>query len=311
MQFKKIQGNSYYIRGGTNTGIFRFNEDYAIIIDPGLSTIRGTKIAHCLTENQLTPTHCLCTHEHLDHYEAYTGVLEIFPECIFCCPEKSAPFIEIPTLFYTYVYGAHPNQQFFGNTRPEVFNFTIRKKLNEERLLLSDNFFVDILDLSGHSHGMAGVLTQDRVLFLGDSLFDYNIIKKYEFPFIFHVEHFLNSLTKIKACDFDFGVISHSKSPYSKKDICHLADINAENVAKYLEQIYDLLQTPHTRENILAAIINANSFNFNYKEYHYYYSTLGSMLSYLYDRGQIDSSIDKGLLYYHRAERPLSPKNNH
>lgn len=301
MELKLIQGNTYYIRGGTNTGVYLFESDSAVVIDPGLSTVRGTKIANCLIENNRKATYCITTHEHLDHFESYTGILDIFPNCVFCCPKQSVPFIEIPTLFYTYVYGAHPHQKFFGNAKAEVFDFKIDRQLTEERLPL-ENGFLDILDLSGHSHGMAGILTEDRVFFLGDALFDYNIIKKYDFPFIFHVEKFLQSLEKIKDCDFDYGLIAHSKRPYPKEEICNLAAINADNVGKYLEQIYTLLQKPRTREEVLAAIINDNGLQFNYKEYHYYYSTLGSMLSYLYDRNQIGSSIDKGLLYYHQAE---------
>lgn len=301
MELKLIQGNTYYIRGGTNTGVYLFGADSAVVIDPGLSTVRGNKIANCLIENNRKSAYCITTHEHLDHFESYTGILDIFSECVFCCPKQSVPFIEIPTLFYTYVYGAHPHQKFFGNTKPEVFDFVIGKQLTEERMSLEDGF-LDVLDLSGHSHGMAGILTKDRVFFLGDALFDYNIIKKSDFPFIFHVENFLHSLEKIKHCDFDYGLIAHSKRPYPKEEICHLADINAENVAKYLNQITTLLQTPRTREEVLAAIINDNDLHFNYKEYHYYYSTLGSMLSYLYDRNQISASLDKGMLYYHQAD---------
>lgn len=298
MQLTQIQGDSYYIRGGTNTGIYLLDEASALIIDAGLSIARGKKIGAFLQEQNIKMDYCIATHEHLDHYEAYAGIRALSGNCLFCCPKESAPFLEVPKLFYTYIYGGNPHQKLLGKTRPEVFDFEIHQRLCEGETEWS-NGRVRILDLRGHSHGMAAVLTEDRVLYLGDALFDYNIMKKYELPFIFDVENFLNSLTKIRQTDFDWALIAHSKGAYRKEEIDRLSEKNAENVYKYLNQLREFLKQPSTREELLAAIIQKNSFEFSYKEYHYYYSTIGSMLSYLHDRDQIDFILQDGRLCYY------------
>ena len=44
MNLINISGNTFYIRGGTNTGLYLFDDNSALIIDPGLSGARPNKI---------------------------------------------------------------------------------------------------------------------------------------------------------------------------------------------------------------------------------------------------------------------------
>ena len=60
----------------------------------------------------------------------------------------------------------------------------------------------------------------------------------------------------------------------------------------------EITNNPTTREDILMQLINQNSFRLDYKEYHYYYSTLGSMITYLIDKDKLKFGIDGGKLYY-------------
>ena len=47
-------------------------------------------------------------------------------------------------------------------------------------------------------------------------------------------------------------------------------------------------------------IISDNDLKLDYKEYHYYYSTLGSMLTLLIDNDQIQYEVENGLVYYYK-----------
>lgn len=47
MKLTNINGNTYYIKGGTNTGVIRLDDNNALIIDPGLGGIRPRKIMTC------------------------------------------------------------------------------------------------------------------------------------------------------------------------------------------------------------------------------------------------------------------------
>ena len=51
MRLKNIKGNSFYIRGGTNTGVYVFNDKSVLLIDPGLPGVRPKNIIRDL-ENQ-------------------------------------------------------------------------------------------------------------------------------------------------------------------------------------------------------------------------------------------------------------------
>lgn len=297
MQIRNIHGNSSYIKGGTNTGLYRFRDNSVLIIDPGLSSARGTRLAKLLRENGLFATHCITTHEHLDHYEAYTCIKENFPKCRFFCAKESRKFLENPELFYTYVYGAKPNSILLGNTSAKVFDFHIDSTLIDQEIVFNDERFV-IYDLAGHSHGHSCVLTPDKVLYAGDSLFDYQIMEKFEFPFIFDVDKFLESMDILPGIDFEHCLISHSRKVYNKDSIIELADINKKNTFKYLDQIREILLSPATREDLLMQLINRNSLSLDYKEYHYYYSTVGSMLTYLIDKNEVKFEINGGKLYY-------------
>ena len=50
MNLINISGNTFYIRGGTNTGLYLFDDNSALIIDPGLSGARPNKIIKILNE---------------------------------------------------------------------------------------------------------------------------------------------------------------------------------------------------------------------------------------------------------------------
>ncbi len=299
MEIIKINGKSGFVKGGTNTGIYTFKDKSVLIIDPGLSSARGNRLSHMLEENSLRARYCITTHEHLDHFEAYNSIKTHFTGCSFYCSENTKTFLESPKLFTTYIYGANPHKKLLGNTKASIFDFEIEDTIKEGFFKLSDVKF-QAYELMGHSNGDIGILTPDKVLYVGDALFDYHIMKKYDFPFIFNVEKYLDSLNIIKEIDFDYCIIGHSKSIYNKEEILDIVKKNENNTNRYIEEIYNLLEQPYTREELLSKIISDNGLKLDYKEYHYYYSTLGSMLTLLIDKNQVQFEVENGLVYYYK-----------
>ena len=53
MKLINIKGDTYYIKGGTNTGVVKLDEDNVLIIDPGLGGLRPKKIMGLLKENNI------------------------------------------------------------------------------------------------------------------------------------------------------------------------------------------------------------------------------------------------------------------
>ena len=61
----------------------------------------------------------------------------------------------------------------------------------------------------------------------------------------------------------------------------------------------ELLEDRITMDNILKNILNNNDLSCNYKEYHFYRSTIVSIMSYLIDLKKVDYEIKNGeILYY-------------
>ena len=48
MKLQRVFGNTYFIKGGTNTGVYLFENKNALLIDPGLSGLRPKNMIICL-----------------------------------------------------------------------------------------------------------------------------------------------------------------------------------------------------------------------------------------------------------------------
>lgn len=59
-----------------------------------------------------------------------------------------------------------------GNTKASIFDFEIEDTIKQGQFKLSDIKF-QAYELTGHSNGDIGILSPDKVLYVGDTLFDY------------------------------------------------------------------------------------------------------------------------------------------
>ena len=255
MNLINISGNTFYIRGGTNTGLYLFDDNSALIIDPGLSGARPNKIIKILNERNIELKYIINTHEHNDHFGACSQFKEYYKDVEILSSEEAILNI--------------------NNKKFEVFNF------------------------KGHTPGSIGVLTDDKVLFVGDLLVGEEMLSKYDFLFLFDIEEQIKSLERIENIDFEYMVIAHSKKFISKDESYKIIDKHKIAIDKYINQIRIYLNNPITIENILKHIIVNNNLSHNYKEYHFFKSSLISLISYLIDLGEVNYILKDGeLLYY-------------
>lgn len=140
----------------------------------------------------------------------------------------------------------------------------------------------------------AVIITDDRVCYLGDSVFDRTIMAKYDMPFLYSIDYQRQSLKKIKNLDFDHGLIAHSKNVYSKSEIDKIIDENVEVLDRYEADIIEILKTPSSREEILQQLLVINEIECNFETYHYNYSTTGAFIASLAERNIIDYTYDQG-----------------
>lgn len=303
MEIIKISGRSGFIKGGTNTGTYVFEDGSVLLIDAGHSVQRGVRIAKFLEKNSLYPKYMYTTHEHFDHFEAFAGIKQEYPEAKLIAHRLARPYIENLYLGMAYL-SSSAISSFFGR----------RNNGLSEDLLVSDEYQVDIVaedelrigdkvfeivHLPGHCAGQAAIITPDRVCYLGDVILDPRIIDTYDMPFLFSVTLQEKSLNKLKTLDFDYGLIGHSKNFYTKAEIVEIADRNLSVIHRYEQDILSLLEQPITREEILAALMTKNQVDCTFSSYHYNNSTVGAFLAKLSHRGRIDHRYEQGKIWYY------------
>ena len=59
LELNKIKGNTYFIDGPTNIGVYAFKNKFCILIDSGLDNSAARKIDDILKENKLHPKYII------------------------------------------------------------------------------------------------------------------------------------------------------------------------------------------------------------------------------------------------------------
>ena len=188
MKLINIKGDTYYIKGGTNTGVVKLDEDNILIIDPGLGGLRPKKIMGLLKENNMKISHIINTHEHEDHYEGCNQV-KINDETIQILSSKEAKiYIDFPHKFADSILGGKSNILLNPKVSDKKGNLIKIDNVVSEGNIVLNNKKVEIIKLKGHSEGSIGVLTEDKVLFVGDLFVGEDIFRKFELLLIYDVK---------------------------------------------------------------------------------------------------------------------------
>ena len=251
MNLINISGNTFYIRGGTNTGLYLFNDNSALIIDPGLSGARPNKIIKMLDERNIELKYIINTHEHNDHFGACSQFKEYYKDVQILSSEEAKLYIEKLDLFPKYIMGGKSNTFMDNKLKCRLSKEISIDTVITEGILNINNKQFEIFDFKGHTPGSIGILTDDKVLFVGDLLVGENMLSKYDFLFLFDIEYQIKSLEKIKDIDFEYLVIAHSKKFISKDESYKIIDKHKRSIEKYINQVRSYLNKPNTVENVL------------------------------------------------------------
>ena len=167
-------------------------------------------------------------------------------------------------------------------------------KINDERF--------ELIALPGHSPGLMGLGTRDRVFFLADALFSEEIMEKYKFPFLYDIEAQLQSYQKMVELDYDYFVLGHADQIYTADDLQPLIAANRQQLDECLELCLELLLQPKSREELLEEICILRELNMDFTQYYFSLSTTAAMLTYLLNQGELEYSLDNGKVYYYRKQ---------
>lgn len=297
MKLHRIGGATDIWRGGTNSGIYHLNEEKILVVDPGLSESRGKRFATYALEQGKTISHVVTTHEHSDHIGAFRGIFETFKDCHIIGDYHAAHTIESPDLFLAYINGGAPNESLRGFFRPLEKDVHMEIGLKNSHFTLEDHDF-EWLHFGGHSIGSGGLITPDKVLFLGDTLIPSEILVKFRLPLVYGVEKQLMAYDKLKQAEFDHCVTGHGRKVLSKDQCLSLARENQEVLEDCINLIKNLTKAPLTKEVLMSKVVTQLNLQLNYKEYLFGMSSVSSILSYLMDRDEMAYSLEDGLLHF-------------
>ncbi|MGS0764562.1 MBL fold metallo-hydrolase [Syntrophomonas curvata] len=298
MSLIRINGNSFYIPGSTNTGAFLFKDKYSLITDSGDSNQAARKIQENLEVDGFKIKYVINTHSHMDHCGGNAYLKEKYPGSVFFASRSAQLFIENAFLFPLYIYGGKPPEQLshgFVRDKSIVPDNTVTEgiiRINDEKF--------EVFSLNGHAPGQVGIGTRDRVGYLGDALFSRENIGKYSFPFLFDIEAQYETLDKIPALNYDYFVLGHGEQVYEKEEIENLVRLNRSNLDDYLNISLELLEQPHSREELLEEIIILKDLCPDFREYFFLSSTMAAMLSFLILKNQVEYQLESGRLFYYR-----------
>ena len=283
---KKIKGNTYYIKGPVNTGLYVYSQNRCVVIDTGSSDDWGRKILKALKAEGLEAELIINTHSHADHFGGNSFLVKRTNAEVAASGIEAA-IISNPYLEPFYLYSAHPPKALQNK-------FLMGKECRVDRILEPGTFPVgpaklQIVDLKGHSPGQIGVATPDGVLMTADAYFSTHIVEKYKLPYFTNIADTLDTLKGLKGTDYSFYLPCHGDL---SNDIQGEIDSNLKAISEAMGTIRWALIKPLTREELGAAITEKYGLDLNTTQYYLNQSSIAAYLSYMTDQRMLQRRIE-------------------
>ncbi|MDD2573571.1 MAG: MBL fold metallo-hydrolase [Bacillota bacterium] len=283
---KKIKGNTYYIKGPVNTGLYVYSQNRCVVIDTGSSDDWGRKILKALKAEGLEAELIINTHSHADHFGGNSFLVKRTNAEVAASGIEAA-IISNPYLEPFYLYSAHPPKALQNK-------FLMGKECRVDRILEPGTFPVgpaklQIVDLKGHSPGQIGVATPDGVLMTADAYFSTHIVEKYKLPYFTNIADTLDTLKGLKGTDYSFYLPCHGDL---SSNIEGEIDSNLKAISEAMGTIRWALIKPLTREELGAAITEKYGLDLNTTQYYLNQSSIAAYLSYMTDQRMLQRRIE-------------------
>ena len=287
-ELNKVSHNTYYISAPSKVGIYVLDDNSVYLIDSGNDKSAGKSILKLLNDNGWTLKAIINTHSHADHIGA-NNFLQEKTGCRIFAKGVEACFVNYPILEPSLLYGANPHGEL-------KHKFLLAQESVCENIN-SINFppELSVVDLSGHSPEMIGIMTPDNVLFVADSVSSHIILAKYGISYIYDINKYLTTLENLKKMSAQLFIPSHADVCC---DITEIADINYEKVMQIIDCICAFLKVPATFDNLLCHMFNKYNLTMTHEQNVLISSTLKSYITYLLEKGKISAHFENNICYY-------------
>lgn len=286
MELVRIKEGIFYIKDSTNLPLFEAGSSF-YLVDAPIDKDKAKKVKKLIEENKFNLKNLILTHHHADHTGGGKYLKENLNLKTFSSSLEKI-FIENPILESIYLcLGGNPPVEFLNK-----WVLSEGVAIDEDVSSLKNENF-EIIDLSGHSIGMIGILI-DKVLFSSDSFFSTQILEKYIVPYFHSYHKFLEKMKKIKELNFDFILPSHGDL-YIKDDGIKVIDENIKILEIIRQKILEIIRDYEMIENIIYKLnINVNT----YVVSNLIKSSILNLLNELKDRSEVEILIKNGVVFY-------------
>lgn len=284
----KLGQQSYYIKGFTNTGVYRQSENEVYVIDPGTDENEGREIEEVLQKRGWKLKGILCTHCHSDHTGA-NAYLQGVHSCPVFAYGIEAVFINNSILDPMVACGGYPIDDIMGSNiyaQPCLCFDTEHAEFPKE---------IEVVELPGHSMEHVGYRLPDGTFFVGDTLIESRIIRKYPLSYIYNPEDVLKTLENMKSMEASVFAPAHAE-PVT--DISELIEANTENIYEVSGMVLDLCETPADMEEIANGIFNRCGVKMNCEKYILIMGIVRTYICWLKKRGRLECLVQDNRLLW-------------
>lgn len=286
-----LGGNTYYIDGVTNIGVFRRGEK-CFLIDAGLDASAAKTVLGLISELNVKLEKVFLTHSHADHAGG-CAYLKAQTGCEIYAPGVCAQLVRYPFLIPTTLYGGCPNGKMRSKfIMPEACECA---ELSESDLPEGMEF----MHIDGHDFEQIAFKTDDNVWFIGDAVSDKTTIGRYKISFLHSIEAHLNSLELLKTVDGSIFVPSHCAPVSEIKTLCEENTANVHEVAQIIKK---LCKDGITVDDLIERLLDEFNIRLYIMQYELVGATARSYLSYLAERGEIEYVFEGNKLMWRTAK---------
>lgn len=278
----KVGERSYYIESPAKIGLYLGENSDVYLIDSGNDKDAGRKVRKILDDNAWNLKAIINTHSHADHIGG-NHYLQSQTNCKIFASRIETAFTRYPVLEPSFLYGGYPcsdlRHKFLMAAESDVLDITDEAFPKE----------LSIIPLAGHSFDMIGIRTPDDTVFLADCISSKGTLEKYQIGFIYDVEAYLETLSRVEAMEAAIFVPAHTEPT---RDINELVLLNRSKVFEIAEKIYFMCKLPLVFEEILKNLFDEYSLTMNFEQYVLVGSTVRSYLSWMKNSGKITAIIE-------------------
>jgi len=292
-KIEKLAGNSFYIPGRVNIGLY-LDADRVTLFDSGSDDSSGRALYRLLQEQDLSLERVINTHSNADHVGG-NFYLQKKTGCQVWATEIEACITSHPIMEPLLLWSAFPFR--------ELNNKFLRASPSRVDRVIPvsgsvDDFPFEFYPLPGHFINMVGIFTHDEVFYIADALFSEEIIDKYKVMVTLDVSAEYETLSFLENFEAEYFVPCHA-SP--TKSIKKLVEINRKALQETGETILNICSEPVSRERILEGLCIKYNIPLNATQYVLSLATVSAHLTYLADMGHARFHFEEGKMLWERA----------